>query len=116
MQLVPGEAYNVANPSQRLSLAAYREREWHAVAGIGHPERFFLQLEHLGLKIHGHQYPDHYAYVKSDIEFGDAAVMMTEKDAIKCRQFADQRHWCLPVTAQLPEAFCFALLERLRLE
>ena len=116
MQLVPGEAYNVANPSEHLSLEHCREREWHAVAGIGHPERFFLQLEHLGLKIHGHQYPDHHRYVKSDIEFGRDRVMMTEKDAVKCRGFADERHWCLPVTAKLPETFSLALLERLRLE
>lgn len=115
MQLRPDEVYNVADPSQRLSLEACRERQWHAIAGIGHPERFFLQLEHLGLNIHGHRYPDHHAFLKADIEFGeDDVVMMTEKDAVKCRDFADQRHWCLPVTAELPGAFSEALLERLR--
>ena len=113
MQLAPDEVINVADPSQRLSLEACREREWQAVAGIGNPERFFLQLEHLGLNIHGHPYPDHHAFSKPDIEFGAVSVMMTEKDAVKCRGFADQRHWYLPVTAQLSEGFEGALLERL---
>lgn len=114
MQLSPDEIYNVADPSQRLSLEACREREWQAVAGIGNPERFFLQLEHLGFTIHGYRYPDHYAFTKADIEFGDnSLVIMTEKDAVKCRSFADERHWCLPVTASLSKDFQVSFFERL---
>jgi len=115
MQLMPDEIYNVADPSQRLSLEACRKREWQAVAGIGNPERFFLQLEHLGLNICGHRYPDHHAFSKADIDFGGKAwVIMTEKDAVKCCQFADDRHWCLPVTASLPNDFQEHFLERLQ--
>jgi tetraacyldisaccharide 4'-kinase len=47
------------------------------------------------------------------VDFDDAlAVFMTEKDAVKCRGFASDRHWYVPVTAQLPDAFC-TRLERL---
>ena len=38
---------------------------------------------------------------------------MTEKDAVKCRRFADARHWCIPVQAALPEAFGARLLSLL---
>ncbi len=111
MQLMPNEIYNVANPLQRLSLEACQQRRWQAIAAIGHPERFFLQLKHLGFEIDSHCYPDHHVFSKDDIEFGiNNWVMMTEKDAVKCRSFADHRHWCLPVTAQLTESFLEALL------
>lgn len=114
MELKPGDVYSVADHVQQLSLDACRQRQWHAVAGIGHPERFFLQLENMGLTIQGHGFPDHYAFTQRDLEFDDdRSVIMTEKDAVKCRDFADQRYWCLPVTAELPEAFSKALFERL---
>jgi len=114
MHLNPGEIYNVADPSQRLSLSDCLAREWHAVAGIGHPERFFFQLENLGFKIHGHGFPDHHAFSAADIIFAeDEFVIMTEKDAVKCKAFADHRHWCLPVRAELDAAFDDAVLERL---
>ncbi len=38
---------------------------------------------------------------------------MTEKDAVKCRRFADPRHWCVPVRAELPGAFTARLLRLL---
>lgn len=114
MQLQPGEIYNVANPDLHMSLEACRNREWQAVAGIGNPARFFFQLENLGFQIHTHPYPDHFAFAKKDIDFGkEAWVIMTEKDGVKCRGFADERHWCLPVEAGLDPAFDTALLRRL---
>ncbi len=114
MHLNPGGVYNVADPSLRLSLEDCRDREWHVVAGIGHPERFFFQLENLGFHIHGHRYPDHHRYSSKDIDFGgDAWVIMTEKDAVKCRSFSDERHWCLPVRAELEAGFGEVLLKRL---
>jgi len=114
MHLQPGEIYNVANPSLHLSLEDCQDRAWHAVAGIGHPERFFFQLEHLGFRIHGHHYPDHFRFSLKDIDFGDNTwVIMTEKDAVKCRSFANERHWCLPVQAELDSDFSTALLKRL---
>lgn len=115
MHLEPFEVYNVADPLERLMLEECRQREWHAVAGIGHPERFFLQLERLGFRIHAHHYPDHFRFSKQDIDFGpDAWVIMTEKDAVKCLSFADQRHWCLPVQAELGADFQEVLLKKLR--
>lgn len=115
MQLAPDEIYNVADPSNRMTFDQCKRFEWQAVAGIGHPERFFTQLEHLGMNICAHAFPDHYAFSQSDIEFGESAwVMMTEKDAVKCRSFADKRHWCLPVTASLSDDFRDQLLAQLK--
>ena len=76
----------------------------HGVAGIGNPQRFFNTLTALGYEVIPHPYPDHHAFTPEDIEFGDTLpVLMTAKDAVKCRTFAGQRHWYLPVTTDLPE-------------
>lgn len=78
----------------------------HAMAGIGHPERFFTDLRNQGLSIDERIFPDHYSYRAEDIDFGDnVPVLMTEKDAVKCRRFADTHHWYVPVEAELDKHF-----------
>jgi tetraacyldisaccharide 4'-kinase len=76
---------------------ALEGRRVHAVAGIGHPERFFALLEQLGLVVERHPLPDHARLAPGDFGFAAAEdlVIMTEKDAIKCRTFGDERLWCL---------------------
>jgi tetraacyldisaccharide 4'-kinase len=72
----------------------------HAIAGIGHPERFFNMLRAHGIEVTGHPFPDHANLQSSDISFdGNRPVLMTEKDAVKCERLAGPRHWYVPVTA-----------------
>lgn len=87
----------------------------HAVAGIGHPQRFFKQLSALGLQIIEHAFADHYAYVQADIEFADdLPVLMTEKDAVKCSAFAGKKHWAVPVVLQFSDnAFIDQLIKHI---
>jgi tetraacyldisaccharide 4'-kinase len=74
----------------------------HALAGIGHPQRFFDHLHALGLDFTEHVFPDHHAYRTSDLDWPDAdALLMTEKDGVKCAAFADERYWALPVQAEV---------------
>lgn len=90
-------------------------KKLHAIAGIGYPERFFKHLQGLGLKFERHPFPDHYAYRPEDLDWPDAdAVMMTEKDAVKCATFADERYWILPVQAELDPSFGQKILDLLR--
>ena len=84
------------------------------MAGIGDPNRFFLQLAAFGLRLAPHPFPDHYAFQPRDLDFGDEApVMLTEKDAVKLRHAARPNWWVLPVTAKLDPAFGEWLLGRL---
>jgi tetraacyldisaccharide 4'-kinase len=114
MRLLPGSIYNLRNPEQKLPPSGNLP-PIHAVAGIGNPQRFFTQLEQLGFTVIAHPFPDHYHFRPQDIDFGENTItIMTEKDAVKCEKFADERHWCLPVTASCDSTFLDLLLERLR--
>jgi len=85
----------------------------HAVAGIGDPERFFATLRAHDIAVVPHAFPDHHRYVAGDFDFGsELPVLMTEKDAVKCAPFATDRHYLVPIRADLPEAFWIALLAK----
>ncbi|MDR9433117.1 MAG: tetraacyldisaccharide 4'-kinase [Spiribacter sp.] len=73
----------------------------HAVAGIGHPERFFNTLRALGFTVDGHALGDHHDFRREDLIFADEQpVILTEKDAVKCADIAPANSWQLPVTAE----------------
>ncbi|KMJ46526.1 tetraacyldisaccharide 4'-kinase [Xenorhabdus khoisanae] len=78
-----------------------------AMAGIGHPPRFFATLQQLGANLQEtHAFADHQPYEKSQLlalTNSDQNLLMTEKDAVKCIQFAQPNWWYLPVNAVLPE-------------
>jgi tetraacyldisaccharide 4'-kinase len=111
MRLQSQDARNLTDEAIRRPLASFASRPVHAVCGIGFPERFFDSLERAGLAPIHHPFPDHHGFSAADIAFGDEfPVLMTEKDAVKCRRFASARHWYVPVRAELTEAFAERLL------
>jgi tetraacyldisaccharide 4'-kinase len=86
-----------------------------ALAGIGQPERFFEALRGLGLAIREHPLPDHARIDAATVAALDAPfVVMTSKDAVKCREFADDRCWALEVEARIDPAFVDWIEEWLR--
>lgn len=104
------------------ALAGGQERGWaewagvrvHAVAGIGHPERFFAALRARGLQVLAHAFPDHHAYAPGELSFpGGDPVLLTGKDAVKCAQPASTRYWVVPLAAELPPALLPWLIELL---
>jgi len=95
----------VDGKGRERSLEDLRGRTVHAVAGIGHPRRFFTQLEAAGVRVLPHPFPDHYAFTPADLSFADErTVVMTEKDAVKCATFAGEDVWYLAVTARMNDA------------
>jgi tetraacyldisaccharide 4'-kinase len=84
----------------------------HAVAGIGNPERFFNMLRSHGIEVTGHPLRDHARLQAADISFDDRRpVLMTEKDAVKCRAIAGPEHWYVPVTANFDGGEANVLLD-----
>lgn len=68
--------------------------ELQAVTGIARPQAFFSLLERLGVPHTPRAFPDHHRFAAGDIA-RDAAVVMTEKDAVKCQAFAGPEWWAL---------------------
>jgi tetraacyldisaccharide 4'-kinase len=109
--------YQLIAPTQKCALPdfqqVYNNKTLHAVAGIGCPERFFATLKEFGLEFVPHIFPDHYFFKPSELDYGkDSVVIMTEKDAIKYVKYADARHWCVPVTAQVSAGLAQVLLQK----
>ncbi len=83
-------------------LSAFVGTPVHAVAGIGNPKRFFDMLRACGIELTEHPLADHARISAEDLRFEDTRpVLMTEKDAVKCAQYARPWHWYVPVTAYL---------------
>lgn len=80
-----------------------------AVAAIGHPQRFFTTLQSLGIPFKKYPFPDHHHFSKNELQFTEKAVIMTEKDAVKCQAFAADTWYFLPVEAKLSDSFWEAL-------
>lgn len=78
----------------------------HAVAGIGNPQRFFNTLETLHWQPIPHAFADHAPYSAEVLNFTPSLpLVMTEKDAVKCRAFARPDWWYLAVDALPSPAF-----------
>jgi tetraacyldisaccharide 4'-kinase len=106
MRLRGSEAVSLHEPSQRRPLTSFRGSKVHAVAGIGHPQRFFEHLRDFGLTPDEHPFPDHYAFSRRDFAFADGnAILMTEKDAVKCGSWPLANAWYVPVESKLPAGF-----------
>lgn len=87
--------------SETRSLDSFSGTTVHAVAGIGNPERFFAMLETAGIEVIRHPLPDHADIGPGDISFDDALdVLMTEKDAVKCRWLDTRLCWYVPVKVE----------------
>jgi tetraacyldisaccharide 4'-kinase len=113
MRLLSDQALPLTGVRPRR-LASFSGQRVHAVAGIGDPERFFAMLRGYGIAVVPHAFADHHRYSAADFEFGSPLpVLMTEKDAVKCADFANDLTFSVPVRGELPEAFWVSLLDRL---
>ncbi len=106
MQLAPGLARSLLEGRPERPLHSFRGAPVHAVAAIGNPARFVQTLREAGLQPIEHPFPDHHRFAPQDLRFDDDhPLLMTSKDAVKCRSFADSRMWEVPVAARIePEA------------
>lgn len=102
MHLHPGLAVNLLTGERK---AVAQLTSLVAMAGIGHPPRFFATLEQCGAKLEKRvPLADHQALVPEQVNAlasPEQTLIMTEKDAVKCRAFAKENWWYLPVDAEL---------------
>lgn len=87
----------------------------HALAGIGHPQRFFDQLTQLGLVVTPHPKADHAVLTAADLNAEpELPWVMTAKDAVKLRHQLNAQHWVMDIEAVLPEPLMMALTQQLQ--
>lgn len=97
MMLAATHVYRLVD-GERAALSDFAGQSVHAVAGIGHPERFFRLLEHAGLEVVRHPLPDHASIRPEDLRYTQSMpVLVTEKDAVKCRSIAHRDVWSVAV-------------------
>ena len=114
MSLVPGNivklsTQEVLNPDVLTGKIA-------AVAAIGNPQRFYSTLRQLGIEFTEYSFPDHYYFKSNDLNYKEPFIIMTEKDAVKCRSFISDKLYYLPVEAKLDDAFWNALWSHQQLQ
>ena len=106
MEYIPGPLQSLVNSHEQMEIEMIRGKAVHAIAGIGHPARFFSLLRAQRVNVIEHQYPDHHQFRRQEIYFDDdLPVVMTEKDAVKCEEFADARHWYVPIDVKMGNIF-----------
>ena len=106
--------HNLLDPGKTVTAGHFQTLNNHAVAGIGHPQRYFQHLQTLGIPFTPHAFPDHHPYRITDLSFTDCdAILLTEKDAVKCTAFADERFWVLRVEAQIDSTLLDHILRKI---
>ncbi|CAI1665625.1 Tetraacyldisaccharide 4'-kinase [Serratia fonticola] len=112
MKLQAQDAVNIASGERRPTIELPHVV---AMAGIGHPPRFFATLEKLGVEVEREvAFADHQEYNHGQLAAlasQGQTLLMTEKDAVKCRAFAQPDWWYLPVEAILPTEQAEQLLQ-----
>jgi tetraacyldisaccharide 4'-kinase len=107
-RLAAGAIYNLAKPEQTVELSEIKAV--HLISGIGNPNRFVDTVRGLNLEIQSETwFPDHHPFSESDFQQfqripSDEIILMTEKDAVKCSEFAQNNWFVLPIAAVISDA------------
>ena len=104
-QIKPTHFVNLIT-GEKKPLDFFSHQTCHGVAGIGHPQRFFQTLMQLGVEVQQHEFTDHYQYQVKDLEFDDNhPIIMTAKDWVKCRDFANEKMYYLEIDLDISDDF-----------
>lgn len=120
MQLSGAHAVALSDPRRPIALSSFEGKRVAAVAGIGHPERFFRMLRSQGVTLAATlAVPDHFDYrVNPFADMTADVILITEKDAVKCARIAgiaqDTRLWMVPVEAVIAGPLAERIVEKLR--
>lgn len=100
--IIPAGLKSLEANQVEIKLSDFHGKTVHAVTGIGNPQKFYDVLEQSEIQLIKHSFPDHHGFSREELCFDDShAVIMTEKDAVKCRQFKLENCWYLTINAQV---------------
>ena len=87
---------------ENVAVEDFTRQSVHAVAGIADPNRFFAQLRENEMEVTEHAFADHYVFQQSDfLGWQDDCIIMTEKDAVKCRHLSLPDAWFVRAQAEM---------------
>ena len=99
--------------NKKATLKDIKDKKIVAITAIGNPESFFSTLEGYDLKFKKVIFNDHYLFDKNDfIKYADYNIVMTEKDAIKCKKFATKNFWVLPLEIKVDDRLFRNILKK----
>jgi tetraacyldisaccharide 4'-kinase len=107
-----GQAWRLRSPQEKMPLNELPPRDWLAATGIGQPQGFFAMLKARGIRFTPRAFADHHAFQPQDLPV-DGAVLMTEKDAVKCMNFAGADWWAVELDVAPDDGFIHWLGARL---
>lgn len=114
MQLIGKQFYNLLDHNIKANAANFKRKTIKVMAGIGKPERFYEHLNKLSLSFASVYFEDHHAFTAQELANIECdALIMTEKDAVKCKAFAQAYHWVLPVQANIDKGLMPLILDRI---
>src|SRR4051812_8535584 len=116
MQLSGDTFYPLAESGPSVDAGHFARLSVHAIAAIGNPQRFFDHLHELGISFTSRAFPDHHAYTAGECaDSADTAVIMTEKDAVKCERLAGRHDnwWALRVDTLMDPALGELILDKI---
>lgn len=91
-----------------------KDRIVYGIAGIGNPNSFFSLLRSLDFQVIEKVFPDHHEFIDTDFyEMNDLPIVMTEKDAIKCKFLKNPNCWYLKIEPAINEDFKTDLFKKI---
>ncbi len=114
MRLQLGDAVSLQDRSLRRPLSSFLATSVQGVAGIGNPARFFGALRGVGLDVVGHAFADHHRFRAEDFAGIPGPILMTGKDAVKCRGLGLRDAWVVGAQAELAPEFLAAVDRKLK--
>jgi tetraacyldisaccharide 4'-kinase len=112
-KMLPSKFINVVTGEEK-NINFFKNKKCHAIAGICFPQNFFDLLLTLEINFKQHSFSDHYSYSEKDLNFADNnPIIMTAKDYVKCRKFANNKMWYLQIVTKLDGNFLTKLSAKL---
>lgn len=108
------QVVNVRDDDNRRAIDFLKQGKVIAIAGIANPDGFFDMLRQLDIDFDALSFPDHHPFTEQDfrtIEEEAVPLVMTEKDAVKCRGFARGNWWYLPIETIISKPFVAKLTD-----
>ena len=106
---------NLQNKNLTMNVETLINKKFHALAGIGNPSHFFDLLTLNNVQFYSHVFPDHHKFTPADFNFEpELPILMTEKDAVKCKKFARHNWWMLPVNVRINDDLINPIIRKIR--